>query len=152
MNRLAELRIVRKSIVSIICLFFISSLGCKDEKAILQLSDSLLNKEWKYHGTNEDGSRDYYDQQSITLHGNNTIRVWTKTEFSKDSSSYKRAKITMMLLHDEINCKDSTSRIVEGIGFLENGYKDTVSETEPQKITKGLGKKFITLICDEKIK
>jgi len=139
--------LMKLSIISIICLLFALSLGCVDKKAVLKLSDDLQSREWTFHDTYDDGSKYYYDKKSITSPGDNLIRLWTKHEFSKESSSYRNVKMTLVFLHDEIDCKNSTSRIIEGIGYLENGYKDAVIGSEPQQITEGPDKKIITLLC-----
>jgi len=76
---------------------------------------------WKYYGTNEDGSY-YYDSKSMTQPSKNIVRVWVQSAYTDKGISYwvrgggkEFQNLGYSLVLSELNCVD---RVVRYLGIL----------------------------------
>lgn len=83
--------------------------------------------DWKYYGTNEDGSY-FYETESMTRLPKNLIEVWVQSAYSEKSISHwvgeggKRFQdldFTLILL--QLNCVERSVRYLRIVFYSKNG-------------------------------
>jgi len=83
--------------------------------------------DWKYYGTNEDGSY-FYDTESMTRLPKNLIQVWVQSAYSEKSIShwvreggkgFQDLDFSLVLL--ELNCVERSARYLRIVFYSKNG-------------------------------
>jgi len=83
--------------------------------------------DWKYYGTNEDGSY-FYDTESMTRLPKNLIQVWVQSAYSEKSIShwvreggkgFQDLDFSLVLL--ELNCVEGSARYLRIVFYSKNG-------------------------------
>ena len=83
--------------------------------------------DWKYYGTNEDGSY-FYDTESMTRLPKNLVEVWVQSAYSEKSIShwvreggngFQDLDFSLILL--ELNCAGRSSRYLRIVFYAKNG-------------------------------
>ncbi len=83
--------------------------------------------DWKYYGTNEDGSY-FYDTESMTRQSKDRTEVWVQSVYSEKSIShwlkeggkgFQDLDFSLILL--ELNCADRSARYVRAVFYSKNG-------------------------------
>jgi len=83
--------------------------------------------DWKYYGTNEDGSY-FYDTESMTRLSKDLIEVWVQSAYSEKSIShwvreggkgFQDLDFSLILL--ELNCVDRSARYLRIVFYSKNG-------------------------------
>ncbi len=83
--------------------------------------------DWKYYGTNEDGSY-FYDTQSMTRSSKNTVEVWVQSAYSEKGRShwvkeggkgFQELDLSLILL--ELTCNDRSARYLRIVYYSKNG-------------------------------
>jgi hypothetical protein len=82
---------------------------------------------WKYYGTNEDGSY-FYDTESMTRLSKNLIQVWVQSAYSEKSISqwvreggkgFQDLDFTLIWL--QLNCVERSVRYLRIVYYSKNG-------------------------------
>jgi len=75
-----------------------------------------MGVDWKYYGTNEDGSY-FYDTESITRPSKNLVEVWVQSAYSQKSISHWVREggkgfqdLDFTLISLELNCVERSAR------------------------------------------
>lgn len=89
---------------------------------------------WKSYATGEDGTRHYYDPESVALVSGNMVRVWEKTTTSESSTSLTKELKTFR----EVDCSRRRYRILEmRVEFLDgSGKEQSFSNPKWMEITR----------------
>ncbi len=83
--------------------------------------------DWKYYGTNEDGSY-FYDTESMTRNPKNLVEVWVQSAYTEKSISrwvreggkhFQDLDFTLILL--ELNCLERSTRYLRIVFYSKNG-------------------------------
>jgi hypothetical protein len=83
--------------------------------------------DWKYYGTNEDGSY-FYDTESMTRNSKNLVEVWVQSAYTEKSIShwvreggkdFQELDFTLILL--ELNCLERSTRYLRIVFYSKNG-------------------------------
>ncbi len=83
--------------------------------------------DWKYYGTNEDGSY-FYDTESMTRLPQNLIQVWVQSAYSEQSIShwvreggkgFQDLDFTLILL--QLNCVERSARYLRIVFYSKSG-------------------------------
>lgn len=75
---------------------------------------------WRYFAANGAGDTLYYDTDSVTVYGNNMVKVWYKMILHKDSKSPVREGKWL----NEFNCNKREYRKIEAYYYYKDGdYK-----------------------------
>jgi len=83
--------------------------------------------DWKYYGTNDDGSY-FYDTESITRPSKNLVEVWVQSAYSQKSISrwvreggkgFQDLDFTLISL--ELNCVERSARYLRIVFYSKNG-------------------------------
>jgi hypothetical protein len=83
--------------------------------------------DWKYYGTNEDGSY-FYDTKSMTRHSKDLIEVWVQSAYTEKSISrwvsaggkdFQDLDFTLISL--ELNCVERSARYLRIVFYSKNG-------------------------------
>jgi hypothetical protein len=83
--------------------------------------------DWKYYGTNEDGSY-FYDTESITRPSKNLVEVWVQSAYSPQSISHwvkeggqSFQDLDFTLISLELNCVERSARYLRIVFYSRNG-------------------------------
>ncbi len=83
--------------------------------------------DWKYYGTNEDGSY-FYDTESIKQVSKNLIEVWVQSAYTEKSISHWVREggkgfqdLDFTLISLELNCAERSSRYLRIVFYSKNG-------------------------------
>jgi hypothetical protein len=83
--------------------------------------------DWKYYGTNEDGSY-FYDTKSITRHPKDLIEVWVQSAYTEKSISHwvreggkDFQNLDFALISLELNCVERSARYLQIVFYSKNG-------------------------------
>jgi hypothetical protein len=83
--------------------------------------------DWKYYGTNEDGSY-FYDTESITRPSRNLVEVWVQSAYSQKSISHWEREggkgfrdLDFTLISLELNCIERSVRYLQIVFYSKNG-------------------------------
>jgi len=83
--------------------------------------------DWKYYGTNEDGSY-FYDTESMVRSSKDLIDVWVQSEYSEKSiSNWVREggkgfqDLDFSLILFELNCVERSARYLQVVFYSKNG-------------------------------
>jgi hypothetical protein len=83
--------------------------------------------DWKYYGTNEDGSY-FYDTESMTPLSKNLIEVWVQSAYTEKSISHwvrESGKdfqdLDFSLILFELNCGERSTRYLRIVFYSKNG-------------------------------
>jgi hypothetical protein len=83
--------------------------------------------DWKYYGTNEDGSY-FYDTKSITRHPKDLIEVWVQSAYTEKSISHwvreggkDFQNLDFTLISLELNCVERSVRYLRIVFYSKNG-------------------------------
>jgi hypothetical protein len=83
--------------------------------------------DWKYYGTNEDGSY-FYDTESMTRHSKDLIEVWVQSAYTKKSISHwvreggkDFQNLDFTLISLELNCVERSVRYLRIVFYSKNG-------------------------------
>jgi hypothetical protein len=83
--------------------------------------------DWKYYGTNEDGSY-FYDTESITRPSKNLVEVWVQSAYSQKSISHWVREggigfqdLDFTLISLELNCVERSARYLRIVFYSKNG-------------------------------
>jgi hypothetical protein len=83
--------------------------------------------DWKYYGTNEDGSY-FYDTESITRQSENLVEVWVQSAYSPKSISHWLKEggksfqdLDFTLISLELNCVERSARYLRIVFYSKNG-------------------------------
>jgi len=83
--------------------------------------------DWKFYGTNEDGSY-FYDTESISRSSNDSIEVWVQSVYSeKGLSHWVRGggkgfqDLNFSLIRLGLNCVDKSARYLRIVFYSKNG-------------------------------
>jgi hypothetical protein len=83
--------------------------------------------DWKYYGTNEDGSY-FYDTESITRLSKNLIEVWVQSAYSEKSISHWVREggkdfqdLDFTLISFELNCVERSTRYLQIVFYSKKG-------------------------------
>jgi hypothetical protein len=83
--------------------------------------------DWKYYGTNEDGSY-FYDTESMAWSSKNLIEVWVQSAYSEKGIShwvreggkgFQDLDFSLILL--ELNCAERSARYLQIVFYSKNG-------------------------------
>jgi len=83
--------------------------------------------DWKYYGTNEDGSY-YYDTESMTRLSKNFMKVWVQSAYTEEGishwvreggKSFQDLDFTLILL--ELNCAERSIRYLQIVFYSKKG-------------------------------
>lgn len=82
---------------------------------------------WKYYGTNEDGSY-FYDTESMTRHPKDLIEVWVQSAYTEKSLSHWVREggkdfqdLDFTLISLELNCVERSARYLRIVFYSKNG-------------------------------
>jgi hypothetical protein len=82
---------------------------------------------WKYYGTNEDGSY-FYDTESMTRHPKDLIEVWVQSAYTEKSISHwvreggkDFQNLDFTLISLELNCVERSARYLRIVFYSKNG-------------------------------
>jgi hypothetical protein len=82
---------------------------------------------WKYYGTNEDGSY-FYDTESMTRHPKDLIEVWVQSAYTEKSISHWVREggkdfqdLDFTLISLELNCVERSARYLRIVFYSKNG-------------------------------
>jgi surface-adhesin protein E len=110
--------------------------------------------DWKYYGTNEDGSY-FYETESMTRLPNNLIRVWVQSSYSEKSIShwvreggkgFQDLDFSLILL--ELNCVERSVRYLRIVFYSKKGKVFQPMENDewhfiaPDSMTEALHKEI----------
>ncbi len=83
--------------------------------------------DWKYYGTNEDGSY-FYDTESMTRSSRDLVEVWVQSDYSEKGRSHwvreggKRFEdLDFSLILLALNCGDRSARYLRIVFYSKNG-------------------------------
>ncbi len=83
--------------------------------------------DWKYYGTNEDGSY-FYDTESVTRLSKNLIEVWVQSAYTEKSISHWVREggkgfqdLDFTLISLELNCVERSARYLQIVFYSKNG-------------------------------
>ena len=83
--------------------------------------------DWKYYGTNEDGSY-FYDTKSMTRHSKDLIEVWVQSAYTEKSISHwvreggeDFQNLDFTLISLELNCAERSARYLRIVFYSKNG-------------------------------
>ena len=83
--------------------------------------------DWKYYGTNEDGSY-FYDPKSMTRHSKDLIEVWVQSAYTEKSISHwvregrkDFQNLDFTLISLELNCVERSVRYLRIVFYSKNG-------------------------------
>jgi hypothetical protein len=83
--------------------------------------------DWKYYGTNEDGSY-FYDTESMNRLSKNLIEVWVQSDYSEKGISHWVREggkgfqdLDFTLISLELNCVERSSRYLRIVFYSKNG-------------------------------
>ncbi len=83
--------------------------------------------DWKYYGTNEDGSY-FYDTESVTRLSKNLIEVWVQSAYTEKSISHWVREggkgfqdLDFTLISLELNCVERSVRYLQIVFYSKNG-------------------------------
>jgi hypothetical protein len=83
--------------------------------------------DWKYYGTNEDGSY-FYDTESITRPSKHLVEVWVQSAYSEKSISHwvkeggkSFQDLDFTLISLELNCVERSARYLQIVFYSKNG-------------------------------
>ena len=83
--------------------------------------------DWKYYGTNDDGSY-FYDTESITRPSKNLVEVWVQSAYSPKSISHwvkeggkSFQDLDFTLISLELNCVERSARYLQIVFYSRNG-------------------------------
>ena len=83
--------------------------------------------DWKYYGTNEDGSY-FYDIESMTRPSKNLIEVWVQSAYTEKSISHWVREggkdfqdLDFTLISLELNCVERSARYLRIVFYSKNG-------------------------------
>ena len=83
--------------------------------------------DWKYYGTNEDGSY-FYDPTSMTRHSKDLIEVWVQSAYTEKSISHwvreggkDFQNLDFTLISLELNCVERSARYLRIVFYSKNG-------------------------------
>jgi Surface-adhesin protein E len=83
--------------------------------------------DWKYYGTNEDGSY-FYDTESMKQVSKNLIEVWVQSAYTEKSISHWVREggkgfqdLDFTLISLELNCAERSSRYLRIVFYSKNG-------------------------------
>ena len=83
--------------------------------------------DWKYYGTNEDGSY-FYDTESMTRLSKNLIEVWVQSAYTEKSISHWVREggigfqdLDFTLISLELNCVERSTRYLRIVFYSKNG-------------------------------
>ena len=82
---------------------------------------------WKYYGTNEDGSY-FYDTESMKRPSKNLIEVWVQSAYSEKGKSHWVREcgpgfedLDFTLISLELNCVERSTRYLRIVFYSKNG-------------------------------
>ena len=83
--------------------------------------------DWKYYGTNEDGSY-FYDKESMNQPSKNLIEVWVQSAYTEKSISHWVREggkdfqdLDFTLISLELNCVERSARYLRIVFYSKNG-------------------------------
>jgi len=83
--------------------------------------------DWKYYGTNEDGSY-FYDTESTTRLSKNLVEVWVQSAYTEKSISHWVREggkdfqdLDFTLISLELNCVERSARYLRIVFYSKNG-------------------------------
>jgi len=83
--------------------------------------------DWRYYGTNEDGSY-FYDTESMTRPSKNLVEVWVQSAYSEKSISHWVSEggkgfqdLDFSLIFLELNCVERSVRYLRIVFYSKNG-------------------------------
>jgi len=83
--------------------------------------------DWKYYGTNEDGSY-FYDTESITRPSQNLVDVWVQSAYTQKSISHwvreggeSFQDLDFTLISLELNCVERSARYLQIVFYSKKG-------------------------------
>jgi hypothetical protein len=83
--------------------------------------------DWKYYGTNEDGSY-FYDTESMNRLSNNLIEIWVQSAYTEKSISHWVREggkgfqdLDFSVILFELNCVERSARYLRIVFYSKNG-------------------------------
>jgi len=83
--------------------------------------------DWKYYGTNEDGSY-FYDTESLKRPSKNLVEIWVQSAYSEKSISHWVSQggkgfedLDFTLISLELNCAERSARYLRIVFYSKNG-------------------------------
>lgn len=83
--------------------------------------------DWKYYGTNEDGSY-FYDTESMNRLSKNLVEVWVQSAYTEKSISHWVREggkgfqdLDFTLISFELNCVDRSARYLQIVFYSKKG-------------------------------